>query len=87
MFAGSDIIKITYIFWKQIFGHISVPLRNKSWCVLQVLLNHETGSPQAAPTEPGAPELMRLSRLKLAIKLRQKKVRSNPKKCCGIRLP
>lgn len=42
---------------------------------LQVLLNHETGSPQVPLPEPGAPERMRLSRLKLAIKLRQKKVR------------
>ncbi|VVD03786.1 unnamed protein product [Leptidea sinapis] len=40
---------------------------------LQVLLNHEKGSPQAPLIEPGAPERMRLSRLKLAIKLRQKK--------------
>lgn len=44
---------------------------------LQVLLNHETGAPQAPLPEPGAPERMRLSRLKLAIKLRQKKVRIN----------
>lgn len=50
-------------------------------CAGQVLLNHETGSAQAAPTEPGAPELMRLSRLKLAIKLRQKKVRSSRSTC------
>ena len=42
---------------------------------LQVLLNHETGSPQVPLPEPGAPERMRLSRLKLAIKLRQKKVK------------
>ncbi|XP_046978855.1 transient receptor potential-gamma protein isoform X1 [Vanessa cardui] len=45
---------------------------------LQVLLNHETGSPQAPLTEPGAPERMRLSRLKLAIKLRQKKFVAHP---------
>ncbi|XP_052756792.1 transient receptor potential-gamma protein-like isoform X1 [Galleria mellonella] len=45
---------------------------------LQVLLNHETGSPQAPLIEPGAPERMRLSRLKLAIKLRQKKFVAHP---------
>ncbi|XP_060800629.1 transient receptor potential-gamma protein isoform X2 [Amyelois transitella] len=45
---------------------------------LQVLLNHETGSAPAPPTEPGAPERMRLSRLKLAIKLRQKKFVAHP---------
>ncbi|CAG5005968.1 unnamed protein product [Parnassius apollo] len=45
---------------------------------LQVLLNHETGSPQAPLAEPGAPERMRLSRLKLAIKLRQKKFVAHP---------
>ncbi|KAM3958144.1 transient receptor potential-gamma protein [Aphomia sociella] len=45
---------------------------------LQVLLNHETDSPQAPLTEPGAPERMRLSRLKLAIKLRQKKFVAHP---------
>ncbi|XP_075972311.1 transient receptor potential cation channel gamma isoform X4 [Anticarsia gemmatalis] len=45
---------------------------------LQVLLNHETGSPQVPLPEPGAPERMRLSRLKLAIKLRQKKFVAHP---------
>nr|XP_034825721.1 transient receptor potential-gamma protein-like [Maniola hyperantus] len=45
---------------------------------LQVLLNHEKGSPQAPLMEPGAPERMRLSRLKLAIKLRQKKFVAHP---------
>nr|QDR51031.1 Transient receptor potential-gamma protein [Manduca sexta] len=45
---------------------------------LQILLNHETGSPQAPLAEPGAPERMRLSRLKLAIKLRQKKFVAHP---------
>ncbi|XP_063823102.1 transient receptor potential-gamma protein-like isoform X2 [Ostrinia nubilalis] len=45
---------------------------------LQVLLNHETGAPQAPLPEPGAPERMRLSRLKLAIKLRQKKFVAHP---------
>ncbi|XP_045534046.1 transient receptor potential-gamma protein [Papilio machaon] len=45
---------------------------------LQVLLNHETGAPPAALPEPGAPERMRLSRLKLAIKLRQKKFVAHP---------
>ncbi|CAH2092331.1 unnamed protein product [Euphydryas editha] len=45
---------------------------------LQVLLNHETGSPQAPLSEPGAPERMRLSRLKLAIKFRQKKFVAHP---------
>ncbi|XP_050679884.1 transient receptor potential-gamma protein-like [Leptidea sinapis] len=45
---------------------------------LQVLLNHEKGSPQAPLIEPGAPERMRLSRLKLAIKLRQKKFVAHP---------
>ncbi|XP_041973478.1 transient receptor potential-gamma protein-like isoform X2 [Aricia agestis] len=45
---------------------------------LQVLLNYEKGSPQAPLAEPGAPELMRLSRLKLAIKLRQKKFVAHP---------
>ncbi|KAL0884290.1 hypothetical protein ABMA27_016274 [Loxostege sticticalis] len=45
---------------------------------LQVLLNHETGSPQAPLPEPGAPQHMRLSRLKLAIKLRQKKFVAHP---------
>ncbi|CAG9563194.1 unnamed protein product [Danaus chrysippus] len=45
---------------------------------LEVLLNHETGSPQAPLAEPGAPERMRLSRLKLAIKLRQKKFVAHP---------
>nr|QDR50957.1 Transient receptor potential-gamma [Heliconius melpomene] len=45
---------------------------------LQVLLNHETGSPQQPLTETGAPERMRLSRLKLAIKLRQKKFVAHP---------
>lgn len=46
---------------------------------LQILLNHEKGaSPQAPLTEPGAPERMRLSRLKLAIKLRQKKFVAHP---------
>ncbi|KOB67644.1 Transient receptor potential channel, partial [Operophtera brumata] len=45
---------------------------------LQVLLNHETGAPQQPPPEPGAPERMRLSRLKLAIKLRQKKFVAHP---------
>ncbi|CAH2979148.1 unnamed protein product [Chilo suppressalis] len=45
---------------------------------LQVLLNHEKDSPQAPLPEPGAPERMRLSRLKLAIKLRQKKFVAHP---------
>ncbi|XP_047517449.1 transient receptor potential-gamma protein-like isoform X1 [Pieris napi] len=46
---------------------------------LQVLLNHEKGCPQPPPLlEPGAPERMRLSRLKLAIKLRQKKFVAHP---------
>ncbi|XP_013140592.1 PREDICTED: transient receptor potential-gamma protein-like, partial [Papilio polytes] len=37
-----------------------------------------TNSPPAALPEPGAPERMRLSRLKLAIKLRQKKFVAHP---------
>ncbi|CAK1544791.1 unnamed protein product [Leptosia nina] len=45
---------------------------------LQVLLNHEKGCPPPPLLEPGAPERMRLSRLKLAIKLRQKKFVAHP---------
>ncbi|XP_063636184.1 transient receptor potential-gamma protein isoform X3 [Cydia splendana] len=45
---------------------------------LQVLLNHETGAATPPLAEPGAPERMRLSRLKLAIKLRQKKFVAHP---------
>lgn len=52
--------------------------RSISFVNAQVLLNHEMGSPQAPLAEPGEAERMRLSRLKLAIKLRQKKASPAP---------